>query len=180
MGQPYPTTMDEAVRMYPAPFSVLRHKFPGTFRRALAIGLSLDDIGSECLLGLYDAVLGFDPTRGTGFFGYAAHKMRGRVSRAIEMVTRHGDRAVALDDCNAAAPEPDDSRDTDEVDRVLRAVAALPEHRRKVIADYYGLGGGERLTDAEAARKSGTSRQNMTAIRQYALHCLRVTLGVHR
>ena len=47
------------------------------------LGLPLADLISEGNLGLLRAARGFDPAKGRGFAGYAAWRIRRRVTRAL-------------------------------------------------------------------------------------------------
>ncbi len=66
-------------------------------RLSIEIGSEYEDLLSQGLLGLIDAVDKFDPARGTSFSTYAIHRIRGHILdglRALDLLSRPARRRV--------------------------------------------------------------------------------------
>jgi RNA polymerase sigma factor (sigma-70 family) len=139
-------------------------------RRQWCGSLSYTAVLQEGRIGLWRAILGFDPARGVAFSTYAS-----------VAIARHIWRAVARQQAQEEAQEPREAKVrkwaplpdpwarlvTQEVQEALQAlVAALPARQRQVIRAYYGLDGQGSRTLTEVGREMGCSRQGAT----YHLH----------
>lgn len=66
-------------------------------RLSIEIGSEYEDLMSQGLIGLIDAVDRFDPARGTSFSTYAIHRIRGHILdglRALDLLSRPARRRV--------------------------------------------------------------------------------------
>jgi len=118
------------------------------------------------LIGLWRAILGFDPKRGNAFSSYASVAIARQVWRAVKLAEREERTA-----CVPAPPPP--CRDPRaemlawEVRATLHAmVVCLPAKQRWVVCIYYGLDGWGGCTLAQLGRRLGCSRQAV----HYHLH----------
>lgn len=66
-----------------------------TIRRYYSKHINDDDIIQEGMIGLYRAVMDYDPEKGQ-FSTHAVHKIRGAISQAIKIITRRAP-TVSLD-----------------------------------------------------------------------------------
>jgi len=110
-------------------------------------------------IGLWRAIVGFDPERGNAFSTYASVAIARHVWRAVELAERDEQRAGA---CASAAPclDPQAEVLVREVKATLYAmVEHLPPKQRWVVCTYYGLDGWGGCTLAQLGRRLGCSRQ---------------------
>ena len=110
-------------------------------------------------IGMWRAVLGFDPKRGRAFSTYASVAIARHVWRAVVLAEREERRARA-----PASDKPYRDARVEalawEVHATLHAmVARLPAKQRWVVCAYYGLDGWGGCTLAELGRRLGCSRQ---------------------
>jgi RNA polymerase sporulation-specific sigma factor len=127
-------------------------------------------------IGLWQAILHFEPERGNRFSTYAWVAIRNQVWREVGEVWR---RAGWQEVC----PAPDElstflSRwETRELAPALReGLHRLPERRRQVIVLAYGLEGTKPHSLAEIGRLWGISRERVRQLRNDALVLLRLPL----
>ena len=110
-------------------------------------------------IGLWRAILGFDPERGTAFSSYASVAIARHVWRAVELAEREKQRSHAPA-CAKPYRDPRMEVLAWEVGATLHAmVARLPVKQRWVVCTYYGLDGWGGCTLAELGRRLGCSRQ---------------------
>jgi RNA polymerase sigma factor (sigma-70 family) len=134
--------------------------------------LGYEETVHEGRIGLWRAILGFDPARGVSFSTYAGVAIARQVWRAVDRQQRQDrDRAkeVDYDAAQHSAPCMDSLSHlvVQEVqDAVHSQVAALPAKQRWVVRSYYGLDGQGSDTLAGLGRKLGCSRQGVA----YHLH----------
>ena len=110
-------------------------------------------------VGLWRAVLGFDPGRGYAFSTYASVGIARHVWRAVRRAEREED-AVLVSALPSSSIDPRIAVQAGEVRAALYAlVTRLPALQRWVVCAYYGLDGRGGCTLAELGRRQGCSRQ---------------------
>ena len=128
--------------------------------------LSYEEAAHAGRIGLWRAMLGFDPERGNAFSTYASVAIARHVWRAAELAEREKERARAP----ASVTQYRDPREevlSWEIRVTLHAmVARLPTKQRWVVCTYYGLDGWGGCTLAQLGRRLGCSRQAV----HYHLH----------
>jgi RNA polymerase sigma factor (sigma-70 family) len=143
-------------------------------RRQVCGDAAYADLLQEGRLGLWQAVLHFDPGRGVAFSTYAWVAIERRVWRAV---ARSRDRPV---DWEGAAPvEPEVAAEAawqrEPVQVALReALRHLPERLRRVLVVAYGLHGQAPRSLAAIGREYGVSRERVRQWRNDALVVLRL------
>ena len=110
-------------------------------------------------IGLWHAILGFDPGRGYAFSTYAGVTIARHVWRAVRDAERTQE-AVQGPVPLRSSEDPRAAVQAGEVQAALYAlVARLPSLQRWVVCTYYGLDGRGGCTLAELGRRRGCSRQ---------------------
>ncbi len=127
-------------------------------RRQWTGSLSYAEALQEGRIGLWQALLHFDPTRGVAFSSYAAVAIVRQIWRGVRQATSapgaSGRHAFA------EAPDPTAALERQEIQAALRAlVATLPPRQRRVVEAYYGLDGQGGCSIGELGRRWGCSRQ---------------------
>ena len=137
-------------------------------------GLSFADALHEGRLGLWRALTGYDPGRGTPFSSYAVPAIERAVWRAVAQAEVLA--GSAAEPVGAGGAEPGWWADpTEELHRVAVAaavralVAQLPSGPREIVEAHHGLAGGEPMSLAALGRQRGVSRQRVHAVYQAAL-----------
>jgi RNA polymerase sigma factor (sigma-70 family) len=128
--------------------------------------LSYEEAVHAGRIGLWRAILGFDPGRGNAFSTYASVAIARHIWRAVELAEREERRARAP---ASARPYRDPQVEVLawEVCATLHAmVARLPAKQRWVVCIYYGLDGWGGCTLAQLGCHLGCSRQAV----HYHLH----------
>jgi RNA polymerase sigma factor (sigma-70 family) len=123
-------------------------------------------------IGLWRAIVGFDPERGRAFSTYASVAIARHVWRAVVLAEREERRTRAP---ASAKPYRDPRVEVLawEVHATLHAtVARLPTKQRWVVCTYYGLDGWGGCTLAQLGGRLGCSRQAV----HYHLHKALVSL----
>lgn len=126
-------------------------------------------------LGLWRALVGYDPTRGPRFSSYAVPAIRRAVWVAVAQATPVPGGAARSGDPAAGGGEDDlaEAVDRRAVQGAVRAlVAQLPSPRRAVIVAHYGLDGGRPASLAAIGRQLGVSRQRVHQLHAAALSWL--------
>ena len=123
-------------------------------------------------VGLWRAILGFDPERGYAFSTYASVAIARHVWRAVELAKR--DEWTTRAPASAAScQDPRGEVLAWEVKATLEAmVKRLPRKQRWVVCIYYGLDGWGGCTLAQLGGRLGCSRQAV----HYHLHKALVSL----
>lgn len=157
--------------------------------------LGSEDLEAAGIVGLIQAVDRFDPARGIPFEGYATLRVRGAMLdevRRLDDLSRTA-RLRARDDGQRGAVsleflqergELGDPTELAEVDvraesdglrdDVERALAAIPDRERSILASYYSDG----LTLAAIGRRLGVSEARVSQLHTRAIAQLRLVLGV--
>lgn len=139
-------------------------------RRQWCASLSYTAVLQEGRIGLWRAILGFDPTRGVSFSTYASVAIARHIWRAVARQQAQDEAQVARGErVGVCAPVPIPLLDplrhlvAQEVEAALQAqVAALPAKQRQVIQACYGLDGQGARTLTQVGRELGCSRQAVT------------------
>jgi RNA polymerase primary sigma factor len=125
-------------------------------------------------IGLWHAIEGYDPTRGTAFSSYAWVAICRQVHRRAEELGR--DREVGSQEIPAwrVVPGPTEGIEKELTQEVLYdLVGQLPERLRRVIMGRYGLGADSPCTLKELGQELGLSRERVRQLQQEALAWLR-------
>ena len=132
------------------------------------------DLFQEGRIGLWQAILHFDPGRGVAFSSYACVAIRRQVWAAVQYslkaegwleYERAGDSLEVL----LATWQQEQIRQA-----LGEALALLPEHLREVIQLHYGMGGEAPHNLAEIGRAWGLSRERIRQLHNQALGLLRL------
>ena len=143
-------------------------------RRQARGGVAYEDLLQEGRIGLWQAVLHFDPHRGVAFSTYAGVAIERRIWRAVARANRPQG--------GLPLPEPPDPLQVAEENlwrarvhfALLEAVSRLPERLRQVIVAAYGLDGGSPRTLAAIGPQFGVSREMARHWRNDGLLLLRL------
>lgn len=120
---------------------------------------SYTDVLQEGRIGLWQAILGFDPQRGFAFSTYASVAIARRVWRGVAQAEKE-EEALALLPRFATEPDPLTWLLRWEVHAALHAlVEKLPDRQRWILRAYYGLDGQGGHTLAQLAHQLGCTRQ---------------------
>jgi RNA polymerase sigma factor (sigma-70 family) len=132
--------------------------------------LPRSDVWQVGRIGLWHALEGYKPERGTAFSTYAIPAITRSIWRAVTLAQRK-----PLEELSPQPPQAAPDLD-DHVERVIsyellhRLVAALPRHRwRALIVKHYGLNGRPPQTLSELARAWGVKPQRIFQLRSEAL-----------
>jgi len=134
--------------------------------------LGYEETVHEGRIGLWRAILGFDPGRGVSFSTYAGVAIARQVWRAVDRQRRQDyveAKEVDYDAVQHSTPRMDSLSRlvVQEVQEAVHSqVATLPAKQRWVVRTYYGLDGQGSDTLAELGRQLGCSRQAVA----YHLH----------
>lgn len=135
--------------------------------------LSYAEAVHEGRIGLWRAILGYDPQRGTAFSTYASVAIARQLWRGVQQVTREA-RAVPTLLPAVAALDPWFAVWSGEVLAALQAmVVRLPAKQCWVVCTYYGLDGEGGCTLAQLGAHLGCTRQAVHYHLQRALVQLR-------
>lgn len=145
--------------------------------------VSKDDLLQEGRIGLWRAILGYDPGRGVTFSTYASVAIARRIWR-VTVLERRRRRMVRQVDPADAYQELEDRLWREQVDGVAaEACRYLTDRQRQVMGLVYGIGGGiEPGTEmtlgnlAAAGRKLGISRERVRQLRNDMLTVLRLPM----
>ena len=132
--------------------------------------LPFADALHEGRLGLWRALLGYDPERGARFSTYAVPAIEHAVWRAVTQAEPGSGSTVA----GVAEPvwweDPAEGLHRGAVRAAVRAlVVQLPPGPRRIVAAHHGLDGGAPVSLAALGRQVGVSRQRVHTVYQAAL-----------
>jgi RNA polymerase sigma factor (sigma-70 family) len=141
-------------------------------------GLAYDEALQAGRHGLWRAVLGYDPQRGTAFAAYAYGAIMRHVWAAVQRHLGQGRRVVPVGLLalwyEPVAPDPAELRSWGEVGASLQAlVGRLPPRLGQIIQGRYGLAGEPPQTLAEVGVGLGLSAERVRQLQVEALIWLR-------
>jgi RNA polymerase sigma factor (sigma-70 family) len=142
-------------------------------RRQSSGPLSYEELLQAGRIGLWRAIMGYDPQRGTAFSTYASVVIARQIWRTVRQGQQEGKRQQATI-TPTHAPDPLGHLLEQEVQVALRVlVGQLPAKQRWVVRAYFGLDGGGGRTQAQLAAQLGCSRQAVSYHLSRALLYLR-------
>jgi RNA polymerase sigma factor (sigma-70 family) len=146
-------------------------------RRQWCDSLTYSEVLQEGRIGLWRAILGFDPERGVAFSTYAGVAIARGVWRAVAQRQAETERQEPIWDWEGqpgALPGSLSNLLAQEVQEALHSqVDLLPARQRWVVRTYYGLDHQGPQTMAELGRQLGCSRQAISYHLRRALLRLR-------
>jgi len=125
-------------------------------------------------IGLWRAIQGYDPRRGTAFSTYAWVAIYRHIHHRAKALNR--DTHVEVQDLLVSwvVPDPGEDLERELTESVLHdLVNQLPPRLRRVIVGRYGLGGQLPCTLKELGEELGLSRERVRQLQQDALAWLR-------
>ena len=151
-------------------------------RRGGSGPLSYEEALQAGRIGLWRALLGYDPARGTAFSTYAWVAIRRHIHRAATQSVRETvvrslsvplDQAVGPSE-RASGQSLDESLDRALVhDALLALVLRLPDRLRQIIIARYGLDAGPPRSLRQLGAQLGLSHERIRQLQQEALAWLR-------
>lgn len=147
-------------------------------RRQQLFGLVYEDALQAGRCGLWHAILGYDPGRGTTFATYAYVAIMRHVWREVKShlrrLRRNAPLGVLVVYFYETAPDPAVLRDWDEIRQSLHElVRRLPRRLRFVVTAHYGLNGAFPMTYQQIGERMGLTRQRVQQLHVEALVWLR-------
>ena len=154
-------------------------------------GMDADELISLAMLGMMEAVDGYDPSKGARLSTYICmaiehtiiKEMRRRTAKKRTGLVLSLDREVeegSRDSMMAFCPARDDVEvlhealdALDDMELMLRAIRKLSSKEYAVICALYGLDGHEKCNQTETARLIGVSQPHVSRIERRALGKLR-------
>jgi len=141
-------------------------------QRQWSAGWRYADVVHEGRIGLWQAILHYDPGRGTQFSTYASGAIAHQVWAAVAAEAESPGRGGLA--CSAVGMDLQEHVLARRIGQVLRGmVASLPVREAWVVRHYYGLGGQRRSTQPLLAARLGVTRQAIHYYRVVALRRLR-------
>jgi RNA polymerase sigma factor (sigma-70 family) len=125
-------------------------------------------------IGLWHAIEGYDPTRGTAFSTYAWVAICHQIHRRVKELKRETE--VWSEEVPASWVEPDPAGELESKLRqevLFDLVGQLPERLRQVIVGRYGLGEQAPCTLKELGKELGLTGERVRQLQQDALAWLR-------
>jgi RNA polymerase sigma factor (sigma-70 family) len=128
----------------------------------------------EGRIGLWRAILGFDPGRGYAFSTYAWTAIRNQVWQSVKWSNKaagwlEGEEGGDWLGWIVSAWQREQVREA-----IREELNYLPERLRQVMELAYGIGGGESQTLAAIGRRMGLTRERIRQIRNEGLMLLRL------
>jgi RNA polymerase sporulation-specific sigma factor len=130
-----------------------------TLRRQSSGPLSYGELLQAGRIGLWRAIMGYDPQRGTAFSTYASVVIARHIWRAVS-------QGQQIEPGCQTAVEPSSPPDPlgyllkqELYEALHRLVGQLPPQQRWVVREYYGLDGQGAHTQAQLAAQRGCTRQ---------------------
>jgi RNA polymerase sigma factor (sigma-70 family) len=125
-------------------------------------------------IGLWHAIRGYDPARGTAFSTYAWVAIWRQVYRRGQELSRDTDACLPEMPATEVMPDLAEELDQELTTRALHElVGQLPKRLRRVIVGRYGLGKHPPCTLKELGKELGLSGERVRQLQQEALAWLR-------
>ena len=125
-------------------------------------------------IGLWHAIRGYDPARGTAFSTYAWVAIWRQIHRRAKELSRDTDVPLPEMPASWIVPDPAEEVEQELTMGVLHdLVGQLPKHLRRVIVGRYGLGKQPPCTLKELGAELGLSSERVRQLQQEALAWLR-------
>ena len=147
---------------------------------------AIADLLQEGRIGLWQAILHFDPHRGFAFSTYAWYAIEHKIQRAVGRERRHRELVEARAQRESLWARPEQSNPVYVAEESLwwervcatlaEMVARLPEPLQEVVVVYYGLDGGLPCTLAALGSRYGVTGEMVRVWRNEALLQLRMPL----
>jgi RNA polymerase sigma factor (sigma-70 family) len=145
-------------------------------RHFLTRPLSYDEALQAGRIGLWQALLHFNPAQGTAFSGYAVPAILRHMRREADRLRRFWQRPPALR--WAAPPDPAEEAERNVLRQAVhRWVAQLPQRQVVILRARYGLDGAAPQDLKSIATPLGVTRQRVQQLLQEAL--LRLALPLY-
>jgi RNA polymerase sigma factor (sigma-70 family) len=122
-------------------------------------------------IGLWHAIRGYDPTRGTAFSTYAWVAIWRHIYRRSKELNRYSD-VLSLPEMPTLKTAPDPVEEVEKhliLDALHDLVGQLPRDLRRVIVGRYGLGEQPPCTLKELGKELGLSGERVRQLQQEAL-----------
>ena len=137
-------------------------------------GSEYSDLIQEGQIGLWRAIVGYDPGRGNAFSSYAWKAIRNQVWGAVRRSNK-GESWMEGEEGGDNLGEIISDWQREQVGQAIREeLECLPERLRQVIELAYGLDGQGPMSLAGIGRKIGVTRERVRQIRNEALLLLRL------
>jgi RNA polymerase sigma factor (sigma-70 family) len=143
-------------------------------RRQARGGVPYEDLLQEGRIGLWQAILHFDPQRGVAFSTYAGAAMRNQIWRAVRQANRPQGWLPLPAPVNALEMAEENLWQSEVHAAVLEAVTRLPQRLRQVITAAYGLDGNPPRTLVAIGRHFGVTKEMARYWRNKGLVLLRL------
>lgn len=143
-------------------------------RRQARGDVAYDDLLQEGRIGLWQAMLHFDPHRGVAFSTYAGIAIERRIWRAVAQANRSQGGLPLLEPPNPRQVAEENLGWSEVHTTLLEAVSRLPWRLRQVIIAAYGLDGEAPRSLAAIGRHFGVTREAVRQWRNEALLLLRL------
>ena len=141
----------------------LMHQHKGlvhvVLRRQARGGVSYEELLQEGRIGLWQAILHFDPQREVAFSTYAGVAIRHRIWYAVRQANRPQGWLAVPAPVNPLEMAEENLRQDEVHTALLEAVSRLPQRLRQVITAAYGLDGKPPRTLAAIGRRFGVTRE---------------------
>ncbi|MCL5961664.1 MAG: sigma-70 family RNA polymerase sigma factor [Chloroflexi bacterium] len=138
-------------------------------RRQWLGGLPFDDAVHEGRIGLWAAIRGYDPQRGTTFSTYAVPAITRAVWRAVAVHSRLSSSPLFSDVPSEATDLVDEIHDAQVRSALLDLVGHLPPRLGEIIVARYGFGRSLPQTFAAIGHTMGISRQRVHQLHTAAI-----------
>ena len=145
-------------------------------RRQVCGDAAYDDLLQEGRIGLWQAMLHFDPQRGVAFSTYAGVAIQRRIWHAAKQAGLPGSEPSPAASLDARELAEENVWRADVREALGEAVSRLPERLRQVVCAAYGLGGEPPCTLEAIGQRFGVTGEMARYWRNNALVLLRLPL----
>jgi RNA polymerase sigma factor (sigma-70 family) len=138
-------------------------------------GVPYGDAVQEGRIGLWRAILHYDPTRQVAFSTFAWRRIWGQMWRhTLRFCQKGAELEEEPDEADSAELAEEAWRQAQIAVALREALEVLPERLREILKQVYGLGGQPPETMAEIGRQMGLSRERIRQLRNEGLALLRL------